>query len=71
MNRRCFLASVILVVGVEPLRAASLKTFAFRIKAKGKSVVGNIVIEAKDVEAAKVKLMKRYPGCTILNVETK
>jgi hypothetical protein len=45
--------------------------FAFRIKTKSGGIVGNIVIEAKDVEAAKVKLYKRYPDCQILNVETK
>jgi hypothetical protein len=45
--------------------------FAFRIKTKSGSIVGNIVIEAKDVEAAKGKLYKRYPDCQILNVETK
>jgi hypothetical protein len=27
---------------------------------------GNIVIEAKDLEAAKYKLRKRYPDCEIL-----
>lgn len=34
-------------------------------------IVGNVVIEASDVEAAKTKLMKRYPGCSILSVMEK
>jgi len=50
---------------------AANKKFAFRIKTKTGGIVGNILIEAKDVEAAKVKLMQRYPGCTILNVALK
>jgi hypothetical protein len=37
----------------------------------GLKIVGGILIEAKDVEAAKLKLMKRYPDCMILNVEVK
>ena len=31
----------------------------------------NVVIEAHDEDAAKVKLMKRYPGCTVLSVTEK
>lgn len=71
MNRRGFLASVILLVVAGPLHAAKLKKFSFRIKTKGKSIVGNVLIEAKNVEAAKVRLTKRYPDCKILNVESK
>ena len=56
--RRDFLALLL-----KPLR------FAFRVRPRTGSIIGNIVIEARDVEAAKAKLMKRYPGCTILNVE--
>jgi len=42
------------------------KKFVFKIKTKSGGIVGNIVIEAKDIEAAKVKLRKRYPDCEIL-----
>lgn len=66
MNRRFFLAAVALCfVGAEPRK---LKKFRFRIKTKDGNIVGNITIEAYDVEAAKTKLRKRYPDCEILNV---
>jgi hypothetical protein len=51
--------------------ASANQKFIFRIKTKNGGIVGNILIEAPDVEAAKAKLMQRYPGCTILNVKTK
>jgi len=70
MNRRMFL-SVGMSLFICQTALAANKKFAFRIKTKTGGIVGNILIEAKDVEAAKVKLMKRYPGCTILNVEVK
>jgi hypothetical protein len=35
----------------------------FKIRTKKGSIVGNIVIEARDMEEAKYKLQKRYPGC--------
>ena len=47
-------------------QAAANKRFVFKIKTKSGGIVGNIVIEAKDIEAAKVKLRKRYPDCEIL-----
>ena len=47
------------------------RVFAFKIKTKDGGIVGNVVFEASDVEAAKAKLMKRYPGCTILSVTEK
>ena len=46
--------------------AAANKTFVFKIKTKTGGIVGNIVIEAKDIEAAKVKLRKRHPDCETL-----
>ena len=70
MNRRFCLLLLLGLVGT-PEAASKLKRFAFRIKTKDGNIVGNVLIEAKDVEAAKVKLMKRYPGCTILNLEMK
>ena len=47
------------------------KKYVFRIKTKSGGIDGGILIEAKDIEAAKAKLMKRYSECTILNVEVK
>lgn len=56
---------------MSPLEAASnTHRYVFRIKTKSGNTIGNISITAKDVEAAKVKLFKRYPGSTILNVKS-
>lgn len=72
MNRRSFLTAALALVLVNPSRGCAeprkLKKFRFRIKTKNGGVVGNVTIEAYDVEAAKVKLKKRYPDCEILNV---
>ena len=46
--------------------AGEYKKVVFKIKTKGRSVVGNVVIEAKDMEAATYKLRKRYPDCEIM-----
>lgn len=59
MNRRLFLSLAIPLVVCPTAFAANQK------------FVGNILIEASDVEAAKTKLQKRYPGCMILKVQTK
>lgn len=48
--------------------ARKLHKFKFRIKTKSGSIVDNVTIEAFDVEAAKVKLRKRYKDCEILNL---
>ena len=69
MIRRAFL--VILSSTSISLGASKLNKYIFRVKTKSGGIVGGILIEAKDVEAAKVKLMKRYPDCMILNVEVK
>lgn len=66
MHRRSFLAlSLISPLALDALAAAN-KSFVFKIKTKSGGIVGNIVIEAKDIEAAKVTLRKRYPECEIL-----
>ena len=74
MFRRTFLTFFIgvlsSIVWPSPVCAAN-KKFAFKIKTKDGGIVGNVLIEASDVEAAKVKLMKRYPGCMILSVSEK
>lgn len=74
MIRRTFLT--MLVIGMTGTASASViglvpRRFAFKIKTKDGGIVGNIVIEASDVEAAKTKLMKRYPDCMILSVMEK
>ncbi len=70
MHRRHFLSAALSLVVCRPAFAANQK-FAFKIKTKDGGIVGNVLIEATGVEAAKVKLMKRYPGCTILSVMVK
>ena len=70
MRRRLFLSVALPLVVCRPALAANQK-FAFKIKTKDGGIVGNVLIEATDVEAAKVKLMKRYPGCTVLSVQMK
>jgi hypothetical protein len=45
---------------------ASRKRFVFKIKTTSGGIVGNIVIEAKDIEEAKHKLRERYPDCEIM-----
>ena len=70
MHRRTFLAASLSLVVCRQAFAANQK-FAFKIKTKDGGIVGNVLIEATDVEAAKVKLTMRYPGCTILSVKVK
>lgn len=43
-----------------------MRKFVFKVKTKSGGIVGNIVIEAKDIEAAKYKLRQRYPDCEIM-----
>ena len=40
--------------------AGERKRFVFKIKTKSGSIVGNVIVEAKD------KLRQRYPDCEIL-----
>lgn len=72
MQRRNFIAIGLASMSQATTASANaLRRFAFKIKTKGGGIVGNVVIEASDVEAAKTKLMKRYPGCSILSVMEK
>lgn len=74
MFRRAFLTICLLTVvpkGGRSDAALANRKFAFKIKTKDGGIVGNILIEASDMEAAKVKLMKRYPGCQIVSVMEK
>ena len=70
MHRRSFLAACLASSWLVDAQAAN-KRFVFKIKTKSGGIVGNIVIEAKDIEAAKVKLRKRYPDCEILEGKEK
>ena len=72
MNRRGVLAVAVLAALCCPRQAvAANRKFVFKIKTKSGSIIGNIVIEAKDAEAAKRKLRARYPDCEILEMEEK
>lgn len=72
MKRRKFISGAMttlaLVVLPEIAQAANTK-FVFKIKTKDGSIIGNIVIEAKDIEAAKHKLRERYPDCEVLEAK--
>jgi hypothetical protein len=72
--RRTFLATCFSFASASVLASTDFlanRHFAFKIKTKDGGIVGNVVIEASDVEAAKTKLTKRYPGYTILSVTEK
>ena len=74
MRRRAFLGICLAttLLAVYPVVAhAGDRKFIFRIKTKSGGIVGNIVIEAKNAEAAKHTLRERYPGCEILDMEEK
>ncbi len=66
MKRRAFLVTCLSVLPCLAALAGEHKRFVFKIKTKSGSIVGNIVIEARDIEEAKYKLRKRYPDCEIL-----
>jgi len=68
MHRRVFLAAVVSGGLCRPVLAAN-KKFVFKIKTKSGGIVGNVLIEADDVFAAISKLMRRYPGCEVLEVK--
>lgn len=67
MNRRIFCIAAISLAMCNVAQAAN-KRFKFRIKTKDKSIIG-LSIQATDVEAAKVKVLARYPGAMILSVK--
>ena len=74
MRRRSFLeiCSAATLFSVCPAVAhAGDRKFIFKIKTKSGGIIGNILIEAKNAEAAKHALRERYPGCEILDMEEK
>ena len=71
MNRREFVAMGLAALCLPRQAAAANRKFVFKIKTKSGGIVGNIVIEAKDAEAAKHKLRQRYPDCEILEMKEK
>ena len=70
MHRRIFLLTAALSL-MPAVAFAKNRKFVFKIKTKSGGIVGNIVIEAKDIEAAKHILRERYLGCEILEASEK
>ncbi len=66
MKRRTFLLVCMSLLSVSAAMPGERKRFVFKIKTKSGGIVGNIVIEAKDIEEAKYKLRKQYPDCEIM-----
>lgn len=72
MNRRTLVAAFLMTTFGFALPALAqsgkLRRFRIRLRTKGKSVV-NTTIEARDQYEAVIKVNRRYPGCTILNLK--
>jgi hypothetical protein len=72
MNRRtlltAFLPGIIGFALPALAQSGKLRRFHVRLKSKSKSIIGT-TIEARDQYEAVVKINKRYPGCTILNLK--
>ncbi len=66
MKRRTFITVCLSLLSCSAVLAGEYKKFVFKIKTKGGGIVGNVVIQAKDIEEAKHKLRERYPNCEIL-----
>ena len=70
MKRRQFILMCLTIV-FPSVAYAGDRSFVFKIKTKSGSLVGNIVIKAKDMDAAKYKLRQRYPDCEIMEAREK
>ncbi len=69
---KCLIVLILLLGMAGTAEAApKFKSFAYTVKTKSGSTIGNVVIQARDTGAANVKLMKRYPGCSVLRVQEK
>jgi hypothetical protein len=74
MNRRKFLACLSLMMCLPITANANSKgnrQFVFKIRTKGGSITGNIVVRARNAAAATTKLMKTHEGCTVLSMDEK
>jgi hypothetical protein len=68
MNRRTLLTAL---VGIAPPLFAQWDKshrFRVRVRTRSKSIIGT-TIEARDQYEAVIKVQKRYPGSTILNLK--
>jgi hypothetical protein len=70
MNRRTLLTAFLpgIIGSALPVFAQSGKLCDFRVRLKSKSVVSTTIV-ARDQYEAVVKITKRCPGCTILNLK--
>lgn len=72
MNRRNLLTTILITFfGFTPrvhAQSGKLQEFRARLKTRSKSLVGTTV-EARDQYEAVVRLQRRYPGSTILNLK--
>ena len=44
----------------------SLSKFGYRIRTRGGVTVDNLTIQGRDASEAQQKLMRMYPGCTVI-----
>ena len=71
MQRRSFLVAILGTKFLSSTALAANRKFVFKIRTKSGGIIGNILIEAKDMFAAIAKLKKRYPDCEILEAREK
>ena len=45
--------------------------FVFKIKTATGGIIDNVLIEARNIDEARYRLQKRYPGCTVLSARQK
>lgn len=68
----------VLTVGVlmsKPVKGAEIdftrKKYVFKIRTKDGHVISNVLVEGRSQPDAEMRLRKRYPDCTILDVQVK
>jgi len=45
--------------------------FIFKIKTTSGGIIDNVLIEARNIDEARYRLQRRYPGCTIMSAHSK
>ena len=65
--RQFFIGSLLVLFLFTNMGAVQQYNYKFRIRTKQGSTIGNVNIYARDVDAAKFKLNKKYPNCQIMN----
>lgn len=62
--------TILLVLICSTLEAAN-KQYVGKVKSRGGSIIGNIVVSAKNPTEATAKILKRYKGGTLLSLDEK